>query len=287
MCGISTEQGQEIGRVFLRSTQKDEMPRSAICGDCIGEAFYSLDLSIPEKDLNKKPKIEPMIPNILRPSEIYEKISAYVVGQDQAKRSVSNAISWHLQKIFDRSLSKSNVLLIGPTGTGKTEIARAAAKFLDVPFVICDATAFTAHGYVGEDVESCLTRLLAAADYNIDRAQTGIVFIDEIDKIADKDSNSSVGTLSVQQCLLKMLEGSVINFPKSLKQRNGVQEYVQMDTSRILFICAGAFSGLTDSELNRGIMGLSGKKDSASAKSDTSFSQKKTGELRIHSRVSR
>lgn len=269
MCGISTEQGQEIGRVFFRSAQKNELPSSTICGECINEAYNILDFSeSADKVLkNREPNLIPLSPKLLKPREIYERLSTSVVGQADAKRALSTAVSWHIQKITDKNLSKSNVLLIGPTGTGKTELARAAAAFLDVPFVICDATAFTAHGYVGEDVESCLTRLLIAADNNLERAQNGIVFIDEIDKIADRD-NSYIGTLAIQQCLLKILEGTVVNIPKSLKQKNGVQEYVQMDTSKILFICAGAFSGIAAKEKSR-VFGLSGE-SSVPQKEETS-----------------
>jgi ATP-dependent Clp protease ATP-binding subunit ClpX len=266
MCGISTEQGHEIGRVFFRSFAMEKKPCSAICGECVSDAFSvinkkggavispnpqsKLEQVITQKE--KKPKIEkienPYKKRFLPPSAIFSKLSKSIVGQDKAKKSVATALSWHMQKIIDPSIQKTNLLILGPTGTGKTELARSASKILDIPFVVVDATTFTAHGYVGEDVESCLTRLLQAADYNVDRAQNGIVFIDEIDKIADKGTNSFVGTTAVQQSLLKILEGTIVNVPKKPRSRPDQVEYVQMDTSKILFICAGAFSDLMDSK---------------------------------------
>lgn len=268
MCGISTEQGHELGRVFFRSFAVEKKPCSAICGECISEASKVISgkgISTPPSEFNTKveklinPKTkqhkslnseakDPKQNKLLPPSSIYEKLSSSIIGQDKAKKSISTALSWHMQKIIDPSIQKTNILILGPTGTGKTELARAASKIMDIPFVIVDATTFTAHGYVGEDVESCLTRLLQAADYNLEKAQTGIIFIDEIDKIAEKGTNSFVGTTAVQQSLLKILEGTVVNVPKKPRSRQESPEFVQMDTSRILFICAGAFSDLVESK---------------------------------------
>lgn len=260
MCGISTEQGHEIGRIFFRSVSIEKKPCSAICGECISAAFNVINGKdeikdeSPIEDKSFKIKIKKQIEKVenpnkriqLTPSSIFARLSSSIVGQEKAKKAIATALSWHMQKMIDPTIQKTNVLILGPTGTGKTEIARTAAKILDIPFVIADATTFTAHGYVGEDVESCLTRLLHAADYNIEKAQTGIIFIDEIDKLAEKSDNSFVGTTAVQQSLLKILEGTLVNIPKKVKTRTDPGEYVQIDTSRILFICAGAFSDLLE-----------------------------------------
>ena len=250
-CGMSTEEAAEKTITFFRSPEQNDKKSGAICGNCVADTYSTLNHSEPEIKEKKSPsvKVSNLIVDLTKdaptPSSIYSELNKYVMGQDKAKRSISIALANHFQKMYDSSIHKTNVLLVGPTGTGKTELARAAAKILSIPFVVADATSFTAHGYVGEDVESVLTKLIQSADGNIARAQCGIVFIDEIDKIADQENNSYVGTLAVQQSLLKILEGTVVNVPKELKTKESVsKETVPFDTSKVLFICAGAFSGL-------------------------------------------
>ncbi len=231
------------------------------------------------KEEEKKENSELIKQGLLTPKELKTMLDKFVIGQERAKKVFSVGVYNHYKRIFrqveiedDTEISKSNILLVGPTGSGKTLMAQTMARFLDVPIAICDATSLTEAGYVGEDVENILTRLLQAADGDVKRAEQGIVFIDEVDKVARMSENRSitrdVSGEGVQQALLKIIEGSVVNIPPKGGRKHPNQDFLQIDTTNILFICGGAFDGLEDIIKRRVGKNVLGFEQDKRAKSD-------------------
>ncbi|MCR8679481.1 MULTISPECIES: ATP-dependent Clp protease ATP-binding subunit ClpX [Campylobacter] len=260
-----------------RKLLANESDSSFICEFCVDAAYSAVHGDETGQNTHKAIDYKDITPKILK-----SVLDDYVIGQERAKKVFSVGVYNHYKRIFkqhsiedDTEISKSNILLIGPTGSGKTLMAQTLARFLDVPIAICDATSLTEAGYVGEDVENILTKLLNAAGGDVKRAEQGIVFVDEIDKIARMGENRSitrdVSGEGVQQALLKIIEGSVVNIPPKGGRKHPNQDFIQIDTTNILFVCGGAFDGLKDiieRRLGKNVLGFNQEKRGKSQKSN-------------------
>ncbi len=272
---------------FCGSTENNDNPiiageNASICKSCVNAASDIMNGSFDEDFLSTEENKEDLTIKIRTPQELKDILDQYVVGQETAKKVLSVAVYNHYKRIFrhdecddDTELNKSNVLLIGPTGSGKTLLAQTISKHLDVPLAIADATSLTEAGYVGDDVENVITKLVQAANGDIEKAQKGIIFIDEVDKVARMSENRSitrdVSGEGVQQALLKIVEGSIVNVPPKGGRKHPGQDMLQVDTTNILFICGGAFDGIEDiikRKQGANILGFNQDKKSKKEKED-------------------